>query len=142
LKCDAESEGMPSLARGAHVYGWVAFGGIVPALPDDFVDQMMQRLEVINLKGGLWRRFHRGEKVRVVSGGLQNLAEVVEEAKSPHARVRVLMEFMGRAVSTHVPWENLQSIDEEPEERHRVPRRTRGRGRWITGFGSRAAVAR
>jgi transcription antitermination factor NusG len=129
---------MPSLARAAHVLGWVTFGGVVPPLPDEFVEDLGRRLEALNRDGGLWKRFRRGEKVRVVSSGLQNLAEVVEEVSSPSARVRVLMEFMGRLVSAHVPWENLRSIEGEPSENYRVPRRTRGRGRWIRGFGSRA----
>lgn len=141
LRCNANGEMMPSLARAAHVLGWVRFGGVVPALPDEFVEGLGRRLEAINREGGLWRRFRRGEKVRVVSGSLQNLAEVVEAAKSPRARVRVLMEFMGRVVSAHVPWENLRSIEGELAESYRVPRRTRGRGRWIRGFGSRAAAA-
>lgn len=138
LGCDANSEGMPSLARAVHVLGWVSFGGVVPSLPDEFVEELGRRLEAINREGGLWRRFRRGEKVCVVSGSLQNLAEVVEEAKSPRARVRVLMEFMGRVVSARVPWENLRSIEGESAESYRIPRRTRGRGRWIRGFGSRA----
>ena len=141
LGWDASSEGMPSLTRAAHVLGWVSFGGVVPPLPDEFVEELGRRLEAINQDGGLWRRFRRGEKVHVVSGSLQNLAEVVEEAKSPQARVRVLMEFMGRLVSAHVPWENLRSIEGERAESYWVPRRTRGRGRWINGFGSRAPTA-
>ena len=140
LKCAAQSEGMPSLSQAAHVWGWVSFDGVVPPVPDGFVEQLIQRLEAIDQDGGLWKRFQCGEKVRVVYGGIQNVAEVVEEAKSPQARVRVLMEFMGRVVSTQVPWENLQSIQGDAAKNDPAPRRTRGRGRWIRGFGTRAAV--
>ena len=107
---------------------------------DEVIDELRVRWESINEEGGIWRRYRQGEKVRVVYHNMETLAEVVEEAKSPQARVRVLMEFMGRLVSAHVPWENLQSIDEgEPAESYLGSRRTRGKGRWINGFGARAA---
>jgi len=146
LRCDVKWEAMPSLTGLAHVLGWLNFGGIVAPLPDGYVEQLMQRLESLNEEGGLWRRFQPGEKVRIVGSGIENLAEVVEEAKSPQARVKVLMEFMGRLVSAHVPRENLQSIEDEGMEGEGMenywgPRRTRGKGRWVKGFGARAAAS-
>ena len=131
LKCDASDEGMPTLSLAFHVLGWLSFGGVVPSLPDEFVDQLRSQLEDINQEGGLWRRFHSGEKVRVVSGNLETLAEVVEGSKSPRTRVKVLMEFMGQLVPTYVPVENIQSAESEPAERRQQTRRTRGKSRWI-----------
>ena len=140
LKCDATTDGMPSLAMATHVFGWLNFGGVVPPLPDGSIEQLIERMETINHEGGLWRRFRRGNKVRVDFGGRPTLAEVVEDAKSPQARVWILMEFMGRSVSAHVPWENLQSVKVDSADSYRVPRRTRGSGRWIQGFGTRAGT--
>ena len=111
---------------------------MVPPLPEEFIDALHRRLASIDNEGGLWRRFHRGEKVRIVAGNLQELAEVLEEPKSPQARVRVLMEFMGRLVPAQVPWEYLRPAEEEHLSNKRSPRRTKGKGRWIQGFGERA----
>ena len=138
LRCDPESEGWP-VFRGAHrITGWVKFGGEIPCLPDDVMAEMMDRWEMINRQGGMLRRFLPGEKVLVDSGSFQGLAEVVEEAKSPQARAKVLLHFMGRLVQAQVPWENLKPVEDEPWETNQPPRRTRGRGRWIRGFGPRA----
>ena len=141
VQCRRDGHGWPSLSRIPGVFGWLHFGGTVPSVPDGVISDLAQKVEDINNQGGLWNRYKPGEKVCVVYGGTESLAEVVEEAKSPQARVRVLLEFMGRRVSAQVPYENLQPAlpDElavsEKERRHR---RTRGKGRWIRGFGSGA----
>lgn len=138
LRCDF-AEDAPTFKQVApHVSGWVNFDGVVPPLPEEFIDALRQRLANIDDKGGLWRRFRRGEKVRVVAGNVQEFAEVLEEPKSPQARVRVLMEFMGRLVPAQVSWENLRPAEEENVSSNRSARRTRGKGRWIQGFGQRA----
>lgn len=141
IRCDPESDGWPSFRKAHRVSGWVIFDGVIPSVPDETVADLIQHLEMINREGGSWRRFHPGEKVRVVSAGMQSLAEVLEEPKSPQARVKVLLQFMGRRVSAHVPWESLLPADNEPGEKPRLPRRTRGKGRWVQGFGPRAAAS-
>ena len=138
LRWDVEGRGKPSFQEVPHVAGWVSFGGEVPFLPDEVVAELAYRVDEMNSQGGLWRRFKPGERVWVVSRVTQGLADVVEEARSPQARVKVLMQFMGRLVSAQVPWENLDPIERVTEPMLRAPRRTRGRGRWVQGFGPRA----
>ena len=140
LRFDPVTEGWPSFRPAHHVAGWVSFHGVVPTVPDGVIADLQQRIETINGGDGLWRRFHRGEKVRVVSNNLDGLAEVVEEAKSPQGRAKVLLHFMGRIVHAQVPWESLRPISDRSEDRPRLPRRTRGKGRWIQGFGPGAAI--
>lgn len=135
VRCDPEGEGWPSLRLGHRVSGWVSFGGIVPSIPDELVADLMVRVDAINATKGLWRRFRPGEQVRVVSKALEGLAQVVEEAKSPQARALVMLQFMGRLVQTRVPWADLQPVQDQPREKLRAPRRTRGGGRWIRGYG-------
>jgi len=137
VRCEADAATLPHLTRSTYVFGWLNFGGDVVPLPSQFVEQLVDRLDSMNREDGLWRRFRPGNKVRVISCGLQNLAEVLEEARSPRARVSVLMEFMGRLVSARVPWKDLQPTDGtdipynfRADKRRR---RTRGKGRWIAG---------
>ena len=141
IRCDLEGTGQPSLSRAPHVSGWVRFGGIAPAVPEKVISELAQRVESLNREGGLWTRFRPGQKVRVMSFNLESAAEVVEDAKSPHGRVRVLLDFMGRLVSAQLPWQDLRPITDDSSEQHRGPRRTRGRGRWIQGFGPRAVTS-
>lgn len=138
VRCDPQTDGWPVFRPLHRILGWVNFGGDVPSLPDELVNELRDRLEVISSQGGMWRYFQPGEKVRVVSQSLEGLAEVVDHAKSPEARVKVLLEFMGRRVPAQVPWQNLLPVEPEPFIRPTIkptpPRRTRGRGRWIGGF--------
>ena len=134
LQCDPDNGGWPSFRPAHRIIGWVRFGGEIPWLPDETVTALMERSEMINRQGGLWRQFLPGDKVDVVSGTLNGMAEVIEAAKSPHARVQVLLQFMGRIVRAQIPWENLRPIEDPGMERPRHPRRTRGKGRWVRDF--------
>ena len=137
LRCDLE-RGWPSFRPGHRVLGLVNFGGEFPVVPDPVVDDLKERLDTINSRGGSWQQYQPGEIVRVISHSLQGYGEVVEHAKSAGTKVKVLLEFMGRLVSAHIPWENLEPVDSEEGETHRRPRGTRGRGRWVQGMGPRA----
>jgi transcriptional antiterminator RfaH len=140
LRFDLECDRWPSLRLRHRVSGCVSFGGEVPSLPDPVINELMERVEAINRGGGLWHRFRAGEKVRVIGHNIDSLAEVIEEASSPQARARVLLSFMGRLVQARVPGENLRPVPEQVGQRQRLPRRTRGGGRWIRGFGARTPV--
>ena len=142
LRLDEQSPAWESPTHHSAVGGWVRFDGAVPAVPDEVIEGLARRVETINGDGGLWARFRRGEMVRVVSGKMESLAEVLEDATSPEARVKVLLEFMGRQVTADVPWRTLNRArsDQDLQGRRRAPRRTRGRGRWIQGFGPRAVM--
>ena len=136
LRYDRENWDWFLVNRLPGIQGWVRFNGTASSVPDEIVKELAQRVEKINKSGGLWTRFRRGQKVRVVSEGLDSLAEVIEEPKTPKARVDVLLEFMGRMVTARVPWHNLRPTEESSGNQGRkLPRRTRGRGRWIRGFG-------
>ena len=131
---------LPPIERVAGLRGWVQFDGVVPPVPDEVIDELARRIRTINSHGGHWDRFQPGQTVRVTSGWIDNLAKVVEEPESPKARVRVLLNFMGRLVRARVPWEDLQPVGEAQVRafRSRSARRTRGKGRWIRGYGPRA----
>ncbi|MDA1349482.1 MAG: hypothetical protein O3A47_11570 [Chloroflexi bacterium] len=124
------------------VMGWVRVDGHIPTVPDEVVHELVERVEAIDGGGGLWTRFKAGQTVRVVSGKIESLARVLEEPKSPDSRVRVLLEFMGRQIPSDVPWHDIRAIDGESgvAPRGRRPRRTRGGGRWIRGFGPTPAL--
>lgn len=140
IRCSPETSGWPVFRPGHRVSGWVGFGGEVPSMSDEAVDELLQRIEAVNNKGGLWRRFEPGERVEIVSKTLQGLAQVVQTGKSPQGRVKVLLNFMGRMVSADVPWEHLRPAPEQAKEPVRIPRRTRGGGRRIRGAPPLAAV--
>ena len=140
IRCSPETSGWPVFRPGHRVLGWVGFGGVVPSMSDEAVDELLRRIEEVNNKGGFWRQFEPGERVEIVSKSLQGLAEVVQTGKSPRGRVKVLLNFMGRMVSADVPWEHLRPAPEHAKDPVRIPRRTRGGGRRIRGAPASAAV--
>ncbi len=123
------------------IIGLLHFDGLVPAVPDAVVDELAARVNRTNETGGLWTRFREGDTVRVVTAKMDTLGRVLEEPKSPEARVRVLLEFMGDLVQAKVPWNSLQRAKALEEfGKPRRTRRTRGGGRWVRGFGPEAAL--
>ncbi len=141
LRCPEDERGWPSVHQLAGILGWVRFDGTIPSLSDEIIDDLAMRVASIDGSGGLWNRFRPGERVRVVDGKVDCLARVVEGASSPTDRVKVLMGFLGRQVAVRVPWGSVHGVPGEPRTARQSSgaRRTRGRGRWIRGFGPRAA---
>ena len=142
LRHDWENQEWPSVRMLPGIIGWLRLGGVVPPVPGEVVTELVRRSEAINQSGGLWTRFRRGQRVRVVSDKIDALAQVLEEPRSPRDRVRVLLQFMGRMAPAQVPWDHLQAVQETEhlDYTDQARRRTRGGGRWIKGFGPRAAV--
>jgi transcriptional antiterminator RfaH len=141
LKCDPTTESWPSFRSVHRIAGWVKFGNEIPCLPDNDVVDLMERLDIINQQGGMLDTYLPGDKVHVDTGTLQCLAEVVEGVKSPQARAKVLLQFMGRQVLAQVPWGSLRPLEDWPEKSQRLPRRTRGGGRWIKNSDARSLAS-
>jgi transcriptional antiterminator RfaH len=144
IHCDPETDGWPIFRNEHRMLGWLGFDGVVPALPDEDVNKLMDSINEINDTGGLWRRYQVGEMVNVKSNTVSGLAKVLEVSKSPRSRVKVLMEFMGQLVPAQVPWESIEPLGLSQENENgpdKAPRRTRGRGRWVSGFGPSSTVA-
>ncbi len=139
LHYDVDRQDWPSLSQLPGILGWVRFNGAVPAVPDEVVELVAERVQAINSTGGLWTRFRRGQRVHVLSGKMESLAEIVEEPRSPEDRVQVLLEFMGRQVPAQVPWLNLRPIERTvlTPRSGTNQRRTRGRGRRIREPGAK-----
>ena len=123
--------------------GLVNFGGVIASIPEEEILHLSERVAAANERGGLWKPFQAGEQVKVTFGRTQSLAQVVECSKSPRTRVKVLMEFLGRLIHAEVPLEAVQPLDARQavvgQLGSRAPRRTRGKGRWIRGFGARVS---
>ena len=134
LNVDPNLENWPTFRHAPHVLGWVRFGGEIPWLPSGVVEELRRRLAEINADGGLWQRYQPGEEVLVTTGPIETHAKVLKSSKSPEGRVKVIMEFMGQIVPALVPWSHLRPIEESAETKRRLPRRTRGRRRWLREF--------
>ena len=134
---DAETYGWPSFRSGQHVLGLLNFDGDAPWLPDQLIDELKLRCESLHKDGGIWRRYQPGDWVQIVNSTLQGLAQVVEDGKSSNSPVRVLLHLFERLIPVQISRHNLQPM-ENPLKQNSAPRKTRGRRRWIRGFGPRA----
>lgn len=138
IRLDPETYGWPSFRISDHALGFVNFNGEVPWLPDEVVVELKLRCESLNQEGGIWRRYQPGDWVQLVSSTIQGIAQVVEDGKSAQAPVKVLLQLFERSVPVQVPRHDLQPLAESSKKKAPFSRRTRGRGRWIQGFGPRA----
>ena len=142
VHCDLAERGWSQLRRVPQILGLVGFGGVLASVPDEVIDELVQRIDAVNGRGGLWLRFKPGDRVRVTLGPLESLAQVVEDAKSPAGRVRVLLDFLGGLTEARVPWSHVQPVSNHNNEyggneHGHSSRRTRGGRRWIRGYGPR-----
>ena len=146
LRYDTESPESTSLRAIPGLTGLVNFDGVAPLIPDDVIVHLRQLVAEMNESGGVRSRFKPGDQVwvRWGSGETEDLAEIVADTRSAQGRVRVLIEFLGRLVHGDVPRSSIRPVqDGEPagnKVRSLSRRRTRGNGRWIEGFGTRAAA--
>jgi transcription antitermination factor NusG len=109
------------------------FGNGPNVVPNVVVNTIMERLENLNAQGGLpEHNFKQGDKVHFKSGPFRGLHAIFVGSLSPSARVKVLLEFLGRLNEVKVDVQDLSPTDNNPSElqpaRHRG---TRGHGRAI-----------
>ena len=134
VKCDLDSYGLLNSGLPQGILGWVRFGQEVPAIPEESMTELIEHVRGINSYNGIWHKFEVGEKAGFESGSFSGSAQILDEAKNPRGRVRVLLEFMGRFVNAQVPYamlKPLSEVDQRLKGQHKLPRRTRGGGRRV-----------
>ena len=142
LRLDRDKHGTDRLRMVPHLRGLVAFGGHVPQVDDRVIDAIAERVEALNAGGGLWTHPAHGAQVTVTMGRTEVPVEVVDNKASPRERVQVLLEFLGRQVVAELSAGSAALAGYIPLGRivaSGAPRRTRGRRRWIQGYGVRVA---
>jgi transcription antitermination factor NusG len=148
VRYDHARSGTTPLRQVPQIAGLVAFGGEVPAVPDEIVSDLRQQVEAINGRGGLFHDIGPGDHVWVRLGAKapERLAEVDGGGRAPRGRVRVLLQFLGQLTKAEVPWSALRSAREDEVQHDREQashrRRTRGRGRYLLGVGPRSGAVR
>jgi transcriptional antiterminator RfaH len=113
-------------------------GGEPRPIPAAVVAAIRERVEILNAEGGFSRyKFHPGDPVSLRSGPLRGLQAVFIGPMPAKARVKVLLEFLGRPNEVQVDIDVLEPAkpdaerEPDPEPQPRGERRTRGRGRRI-----------
>ncbi len=140
VRADWEQVSITTVVWTPGVHRVVGFGGRPAVVPAEAIVYIRQQAERLDAEGGLRpHRFRPGERVRFVAGPFQGLEAVFEGYLHAPDRVRVLLDFLGRANRADVPVAHLEPASRPgaPSQfpsRSRPPRRTRGRGRWIKGW--------
>lgn len=139
IKLESDSYRCPSFQSNPDVLGLLNFGGDAPWLPDEVINELKLKCTGLNEQGGIWRRYQPGDWVQLVSSTLQGTGQVIEDGKSSSAPVRIMLQLFERLVPAQVSRQNLQPLEITPKKIN-APRKTRGRGRWIQGFGPRTLI--
>lgn len=140
MRMDLEINDWPELTTWHHVIGLLHFDGEPPSLSDDTIHEINIRCQSLNEDGGIWDRYNPGDWVQIISSTIPGVAQVLEDGKSYGSPVRVLLNLFERLVPVKISRADLLPLEESIEKNH-APRRTRGKGRWIQGFGPRAMNA-
>ena len=106
------------------------FGNGPLPVPRTVVKAIMDRLEALNAVGGLpQHNFKLGDTVWLKSGPFRGLQAVFMGPMTPSARVKILLQFLGRLNEVKVDLEDLTRTQDDPAPRRH--RGTRGNGRTI-----------
>ncbi|MBI4531472.1 MAG: hypothetical protein HY709_08095 [Candidatus Latescibacteria bacterium] len=126
LRVDLERVAVSTIQWLPGVHRILAFGGRPVVVPEEVIVEIKERLNEIEAAGGLavWH-LRQGERVRVVSGPFRDVEGLFDETVRAGERVRLLLRLLGRVCTVEVGIEDVEPL------RVKIPRRTRGKGRWI-----------
>jgi transcriptional antiterminator RfaH len=146
LRYDLEQPVWPRLLfRDTNLVGLVACAGVAAPVDDTVITELAHRVEAVNRSGEFRSQIRDGDRVLVRLGSVEErLMGVVTESTQESARVKVLLEFLGLQVPAEVPRGDVQPVlgpETGATKSGKPPRRTRGRGRWVRGFGPRDGEA-
>lgn len=95
VEADLQAEGQQAFSWIPGSRGLVSFGEEPAIVPNNLIHELRQRLVQLNAHGGLERvEFHKGERVRIVSGPLAGYDAIFDMRLSGKERVQVLMRFL------------------------------------------------
>ncbi|NIV36305.1 MAG: hypothetical protein GWN58_44725 [Anaerolineae bacterium] len=86
----------------------VGTGGQPAIVDDEIVEMVRQRLDAIEEVG--YGNLKHGDRVRIVSGPLQDLEAVFDKPMSPANRVRILLDVVGRMTPVEIDYSEIKSI--------------------------------
>ncbi len=92
---------------------------------------LRQYCETLNDNQMVGYRFKKGEKVEIISGLIQGLAEVANDNTQGLSKVDVLLRFMGGPRLAEIPIESLKPARSVEVSHVKASRGTRGKGRRI-----------
>jgi transcriptional antiterminator RfaH len=143
-RIDFEVTAYAAIAWTPGIRGVVAVERRPAVLEDEVIQALRERVDQIWAAGGLpTHTFQPGDRVRIREGALQGLMGVFDGPTTPTQRVRILLNFLGRARPAEVPVDGLElasADDTDPldlieiareREQARLRRGTRGKGRTI-----------
>jgi len=112
--------------------GVVSFDGHPAPIPDALVEALRARAAAVAVAGGpALLDIKRGDPVRILEGPFKDLEAVFDGALDGKARVRVLLDVLGRLSRVELPAAIVAKSSGETLSRPDRFRRTRGRGRPI-----------
>jgi transcriptional antiterminator RfaH len=128
IRVDLERVALSSIQWLPGVHRIVTFGECPAVVPEDVIVAIKEQLNEIDAAGGLavWR-LRQGERVRITSGPFRDVEGLFDGTVRAGERVRLLLRLLGRICRVEVGIEDVEPV------RIKIPRRTRGKGRWIRG---------
>jgi len=103
VHADIDSLGTSTLKWIPGVVGLVEYGGEIAAVSDDFINALQQRINEIELAGGLHLEgLQQGDAVHIKGGPFTGYDAIFDYRLSDEERVQVLLHWMGRELRVKV----------------------------------------
>ena len=95
IQADLESLGPSALKWMPGAQGLVGFGGDPASVPDELLQAIQQKIEVLNTVGGQHEsKFNPGDVVTIQSGPFAGYQAIFDSQLPGHERVRVLLQML------------------------------------------------
>ena len=104
-RLDFDTVPRSSIAWMPGIRNIVSFGDQPAIVADELVDMIRNRLEKTEEIG--YGKLKQGDRVRITSGPLRDLEAVFERPLSPAARIRILLDVMGRMTPVDIDYSDI-----------------------------------
>ena len=109
LHVDFDEVGLSAVQWTPGLSDIVSFGEHAAQVPDAIIKRLKDELYVLN-NDGVYSPFSKGDKVRIISGPLQDFEAVFDKHLSSDDRVRILVDVLGKLTRTDINFDDIELV--------------------------------
>jgi transcriptional antiterminator RfaH len=112
VRLDLNEEGLNVLRWTEGTYGLVSFGGEPVTVPENMINELKHRMQIIEEAGGLvFEDLKQGDKVRITKGPFEGYDAIFDTRLSGKDRVQVLLAYLNdRPVRVQIDASEIEKV--------------------------------
>jgi transcriptional antiterminator RfaH len=109
---DVAAEGKNVLRWMEGTYGLVSFGGDPVVVPENMIQELRHRLQIIEQEGGLvFENLKKGDRVRITQGPFEGHDAIFDTRLSGKDRVQVLLSYLSdRSIRVQIDASEIEKV--------------------------------